>query len=88
MTEGTERLTFKWGTLKTWNLKTEKSQGVMKEYIALGASMSAMAQRDTPEQKKLLCDLIDAVDGPIHNDWSGYTMSKEEAKIYVMEYIS
>jgi hypothetical protein len=60
----------------------------VREYMALGDNVSAMEQMDTPEQKKLLCDLIDAVDGPIRNDWSGDLMSKEEAKKYIMEYIS
>lgn len=45
-----------------------------------------MAQRDTPEQKQLICDLIDLCDGEIWNDWDGVVMSKEDAKKYVMTY--
>ena len=81
-----EHLTLKWGTLKGWQLESEKSRGIMQQYINLGSSMSAMAQRDTPEQKTLICDLIDAVDGEIWNDWDGVKMSKDDAKKYVMEY--
>lgn len=43
-------------------------------------------QRQTPEQRELICDIIDAVDGEIWNDWDGVTMSKDEAKKYVREY--
>jgi hypothetical protein len=81
-----ESLLLKWGTLKGWDLESEKSLDIIRRYEDLGASMSAMAQRDTPEQKQLICDLIDAVDGEIMNDWSGEVMSKDEAKKYVMEY--
>ena len=49
-------------------------------------SHSAMAQSDDPEQRAALCDLIDAIDGPITDDWSGEDMTKDEAKKYVMEY--
>ena len=81
-----ESLLLKWGTLKGWNLESEKSLGIMERYIELGTSLSAMAQRDTPEQKQLICDLIDAIDGEITSDWSGEAMTKEEAKEYVMTY--
>lgn len=81
-----ENLLLKWGTLKGWNLENEKTKGIMKRYIDLGASYSAMQQDDTPEQKQLICELIDAIDGKIQNDWSGDMMSKDEAKKYVLEY--
>lgn len=84
----TESLTLKWGTLKAWEFKTEQTRGIMRRYIDLGASASAMAQRDTPEQKTLICDLIDALDGEIWDDWNGKAMSKDEAKKYIMEYRS
>ena len=45
-----------------------------------------MQQRDTPEQKRLLCDAIRNIKGPIYNDWEGGEMSKEDAIKYVMEY--
>lgn len=81
-----EHLLLKWGTLKGWKLESETCRSIMKRYIELGSSISAMAQDDTPEQKKLICDLIDAIDGPITNDWSGERLTKDEAKKYVLEY--
>lgn len=84
----TEYLLLKWGTLKGWNLETDKSLAAAQKYADMGMSMSAAMQQDTPEQKQALCELIDAVDGEITNDWSGEVMSKDEAKKYVMEYSS
>ena len=81
-----ESLLLKWGTLKGWNLESDKSLDILRRYGELGASLSAMAQRDTQEQKQLICDLIDAVDGEITSDWTGEVMTKEEAKEYVMTY--
>ena len=81
-----EHLLLKWGTLKGWNLESEQTMGLIRKYIELGVSMSAALQRDTPEQKQILCDLIDAVDGDIKNDWTDKTMTKDAAKAYVREY--
>ncbi|TDR27769.1 hypothetical protein [Aquamicrobium defluvii] len=81
-----EYLLLKWGTLKGWNLETDQSRAAAQKYADMGMSMGAMQQRDTPEQKQALCDLIDAIDGEIKNDWSGEAMSKDEAKRYVLEY--
>lgn len=82
-----EHLTLKWGTLKAWHLESEKAQAIMQRYIDLGSSASAMAQNDTPEQKRLICELIDAVDcETIYLDWDGKEVSKDEAKQYVMNY--
>lgn len=82
-----ESLDLKWGTLKGWSLgSNQKAIDLCNRYVDLGASMSAMAQKDTPEQKQIICELIDAVDGEIRNDWSGEVMTKEAAKKYVMEY--
>lgn len=83
----TESLTLKWGTLKGWNLERDETKDILKRYAGLGMKESAMAQRDTPEQKQLICDLIDAVDcETISNDWSGEDMTKDEAKKYVQTY--
>lgn len=81
-----EVLTLKWGTLKRWDSLRPENVKRVERYYELGASMSAMAQRDTPEQKQLICDLIDAVDGEIWNDWDGKVITKEDAKKYVTEY--
>lgn len=82
----TESLLLKWGTLKGWNLESERSLNLMRKYCELGSSFSAMAQRDTDEQRRLICELIDAVDGEIVNDWSGEVMTKDQAKEYIMDY--
>ena len=82
-----DTLILKWGTLKGWDLKSEAALSALDRYAKGGdVSMSAMAQRDNAEQKQALCDLIDAVDGTIENDWTGDTMSKAEAKEYVLTY--
>lgn len=86
MSDDSESLQLKWGTIKGWDLKTEKTQGIMQRYLDIGASLSAMLQRDTPVQKTLICELIDALDGEIWNDWSGEIMTKGTAKEYVMNY--
>lgn len=84
-----EYLLLKWGTLKGRNLgENEAALAAAQRYADGGMSMSAMAQRDTDEQRQALCDLIDAIDGPITNDWSGEQMTKDEAKKYVLEYRS
>jgi hypothetical protein len=82
----TESLELKWGTLKGWSLKQLKTRAIMQDYYNRGVSISVMGQRDTPEQKTLICDLIDALDGTIVEDWSGETLSKNDAKKYIMEY--
>lgn len=82
-----EYLLLKWGTLKDWSgLKSDKTKALVKRYLDLGASMSAMMQRDTPEQKQIICELIDALDGEVSNDWSGEVMTKDQAKEYVQNY--
>lgn len=81
-----ESLLLKWGTIKGWHFEKEETKNIAKQWAALGTSMSCMAQCDTPEQKQLICKLIDAVDGEITNDWSGETMTKDEAKEYIQTY--
>ena len=81
-----EYLLLKWGTLKGWNLTSEASKAAMGRYHDAPVAMGAMQQRDTPEQKQAICDLIDAIEGAITNDWSGKKLTKDEAKAYVMEY--
>jgi len=82
------RLTLKWGTLKSWNFNgSEEGSKLLKEYCKIGSSYSAMAQRDTPRQKEIICELIDLCDGDtIYLEWDGEDVSKEKAKEYVMNY--
>jgi len=83
-----EYLLLKWGTLKGWNFNEgSKAHKAFKKYAELGTSLGAMSQEDTAEQKKLICEMIDAIDAKkIQNDWSGDWMTKEEAKDYVLNY--
>ena len=83
-----EYLLLKWGTLKGWNLESDKSLEAAQKYADMGMALGAMQQRDTPEQKQALCELIDAIDGEITNDWSGEVMSKDEAKKYEIAWTS
>jgi hypothetical protein len=84
---GHDLLALKWGTLKRWDF-TENPEAIilMEKYNNIGSSISAMTQRDTVEQKKIICQLIDLCDGVIYSDWSGEYMTKQQAKDYVMEY--
>jgi hypothetical protein len=83
----TDHLSLKWGTLKAWKLTSEKGRNLLKRYFELGSSASAMFQHDTPEQKDLICQMIDECNAEtIYLDWDGVDVTKDEAKRYVMEY--
>jgi len=85
--ENKNHLTLKWGTLKSWNVEgNEKAIELMKRYNEIGSSFSAMAQNDTPEQKEIICKLIDLMPSEIYLDWDCEYVSKEKAKEYVMNY--
>lgn len=80
-------ITLKWGTLKAWDFEDcPAALSAFKKYCDIGMSLSAMTQQNTPEQKQLICEMIDAVDGDIYDDWNGGTMTKEAAKKYIMKY--
>jgi hypothetical protein len=83
-----EYLLLKWGTLKGWNLgDNEAARAAARRYDEGGpVSAGCMTQHDTPEQQRALCDMIDAIKGPITLDWEGRDVTKEEAKKYVLEY--
>lgn len=82
-----EYLLLKWGTLKGWNVVgNEAAMTALRRYADDPTSAGAMQQRDTDGQRRAICDLIDAVNGPITNDWTGEEMTKDEAKKYVLEY--
>lgn len=78
-------LTLKWGSVKGWDLETDEAKAALQKWADGGVSMSAMAQRDTPEQKEALCNAIDYMD-EIYLDWEGKNVSREEAKEYVRNY--
>lgn len=80
-------ITLKWGTLKSWCLTNPALDPLIEEYNNEGgSSISAMAQRDTPRQKEIICEMIEIIGKPVYNDWSGEEMTIEEAKEYVMNY--
>lgn len=80
-------LTLKWGTLKSWHFESDKCQALLTEYIKIGSCYSAMAQKDTPRQKQIICELIDECEGDtIYLDWDGKDLPKQEAKEYVLNY--
>lgn len=82
-----DHITLKWGTLKAWKLTSEKGLELLTKYHSLGSSASCMLQHDTPEQKDLICQMIDECDAPtIYLHWDDKHVSKEDAKKYVMEY--
>ena len=82
-----DSLSLKWGTLKSWRLHSDKGVDLLRRYHELGTSASAMTAHDTPEQKELICQMIDECNCPtIYLDWDGKDVSKDEAKRYVMEY--
>jgi len=82
-----EYLTLKWGVPKSWHMKRPETQALLQKYASFGWSSSGMAQPNTADHKRTLCELIDALDADtIGNDWTGEDMSKDEAKKYVMEY--
>lgn len=86
---GEDFLLLKWGTLKGWCLENSpEAMKAMDEYVEIGASMSAMMQKDTPRQKELICIMIDEVNGPVSSGWTGedWSDNREAAKKYVMEY--
>ena len=88
MEENEDYILLKWGTLKGWCFENSpEALEAFKEYCEIGASYSAMMQRDTERQKELICIMIDKVNGEVQNDWSGEIYKdKNKAKEYVLNY--
>ena len=85
--ENVNKLTLKWGTLKAWNFAgMPDAIELLKKYKEIGYSYSAMNQRDTPEQKEIIYQLIDLIPGEIYLEWDNKYVSKERAKEYVKSY--
>lgn len=82
-----EELLLKWGTVKGWSDMSDRSIETMKRFFADGVCMSAAMDKPDQGRREILCELIDQIDGEIINDWTGKTMTKDEAKRYVLEYI-
>ena len=79
-------LILKCGTVKGWSGLDEAAQIAMQKFSDLGMSMGAMQQEMTPDHIKALCGVVDVVDEPIYNDWSGEEMTRDEAKKYIREF--
>jgi hypothetical protein len=78
---------LKWGTLKGYRVTDNPvAQGLIRQYMELGASASAMHQRDTSQQKQIICELLRVHQGPIINDWSGDRYTVDQAIQYIQEY--
>lgn len=80
-----DSITLKWGTLKGWDVHSEAAKDLLKRYVELGTSWGCATQKDTPQQKEIICQLIDCC-GEIYLDWDGVYVSKEKAKEYVLNY--
>lgn len=80
-------LCLKWGTVKGWDFESTDCEGfsMLKQYLKNSPLSCAMDHPDE-DRKKLLCEIIEKIDGEIQNDWSGEIMTKESAKEYVMNY--
>lgn len=84
-----ESLGLKWGSLKSWGLNADGPafEALQRYFYAGPVQMSAMSQRDTPEQNQALCEVIDALNAEtVYLDWYGKEVSKDEAKRYILEY--
>jgi hypothetical protein len=78
-------LTLKWGTVKGWSIESDEAAAALKKWADFGVSMSAMAHKDSPEQKQALLDAIDHMD-EIWLGWENKKVTREEAKEYVRNY--
>ena len=84
-----DSLSLKWGTLKAWHFPdNEPAQALLREYMEIGSSVSAMTQKDTPRQKEIICELIDVGNCKegVYLDWDGKHIPKDEAKDYIRNY--
>ena len=81
-----EQIFLKWGTLKGWSNLSEASVVLLQRYVDLGYCLSATCQKDTPEQKVILCELLRQLQGRIINEWTDREMSVNEAIKYIEDY--
>jgi hypothetical protein len=83
---GKDYLLLKWGTIKSFGLKSDNGKKLLERYNKIGSCISVMLQKDTDEQKKILCEMIDECNGCIQEDWGGKYLTKKGAKKYVLDY--
>ena len=66
------------GTIKRWNVGGNgRAMAAIHAYASEGSKM---------RQKRAICRLIQAIGGPIIDEWTGEEMTKPDANRYVMEY--
>jgi hypothetical protein len=73
-----EYLSLKWGTIKSYDHLTEKSQDIVKRYFT--------GNKPNADRCDILIELIDQFNGEIWDDWKDVFMTKDEAKHYIREY--
>lgn len=81
-----ECITLKWGTLKGWEVSSDAAMDLLKRYHEIGVSWSVAAQKDTPEQKQILVDLVSLPDMKVYLDWDDKFVDQQEAVKYLTEY--
>lgn len=87
ITDEDDYILLKWGTLKGfWLRNSSESLSLLQKYLELGYDQSAALQKYTQEQKELLCQAVEKLNGIVQNDWTGKEMSKEAAIKYIKEY--
>ena len=85
--EEKDYLLLKWGAIKEWNLHSKKGKQLLKKYFKTLKAGGLMLYDCTPENKKLICEIIDEANlDKIQLDWTGKWVSKTKAKKYIMEY--
>lgn len=72
--------------LKGWSDLREPSVEILKRYFADGVPLGCASDRPNDDRRKILCELIDQLDGEIWSDWDNKQLSKDEAKEYVTNY--
>jgi hypothetical protein len=78
-------ISLKWGTLKYWDLKTEKARAFLSDYLERNPKVNV--QDGSEKTKQFVCDLIDACNAKkICLEWEAIDVSKTKAKKYVMEW--
>jgi hypothetical protein len=79
-----DELSLKWGKMKSWSLRSGPARVAGQKYIDLAKAIKWEDWDGSDAQKQCLCEIIDAVNCDITNDWNGSVISKADAKRYVM----
>ena len=83
MNEQQDYLSLKFGKLKEWNLHSDKAKELLNLYLKY--AMDECIVVDIEVEKRMICDIIDACNAnEIHLDFYDESISKEEAKQYVL----